>query len=71
MLNYADDGCILGNIPTKTYNVTVVGRCEHTKIRKAVITLDAETAADAVSFVQTWLRIPLTHVHDVTLEGTE
>ena len=64
---FADDGCVLSNIATKTYDVTVVGRCEHTKVRKAVITVDAQTAADAVSFVQTWLRIPLTHVQDVTL----
>ena len=62
---FAADGCVNPNIKTKRYDVTIVGKCEHTKIRGAVITLDAETAADAVSFVQTWLRIPQTHVKDV------
>jgi hypothetical protein len=59
------DGCVKANISTKRYNVTVVGNCQHTRIRQALITLDAETAADAVTFVQTWLRIPQTYAASV------
>ena len=62
MLNLHTDGCIVSNMPVKAYDVTVIGKCDHTKISRAVITLDAESANAAKCFVETWLKIPQTTV---------
>jgi hypothetical protein len=69
MLNLHSDGCIVSNMSVKAYDVTVIGKCDHTKFLRAVITLDAESADDAKSFVETWLKIPQTKIPQTMVIG--
>jgi hypothetical protein len=45
------DGCIIPNIPTRLYLVTMVPRCGHRRLRGSVIAVMAESVADAVDYV--------------------
>lgn len=51
------DGCIAGNIPVKRFQVTFAPKCEHTKMKRAVIELDARTLSDAQEYAETWIHL--------------
>lgn len=66
MLSLYPDGCIVPNIRTKHYRVTVRQTCPHTMVVHAEITITAQSADDVMRYVQTWLRIPQTAVTGAT-----
>jgi hypothetical protein len=51
------DGCIVANIPVKHYAVRFAAKCPHTKMRGAIIVIDAPTADDALIYAQKWIRL--------------
>jgi hypothetical protein len=55
---FEDDGCVRANIRTQNYRVTYAPKCQHTKIRAAQITIQAESAEDALAYCAKWLRLP-------------
>jgi hypothetical protein len=57
---FHDDGCFRATIRTRDYRVTLEGKCGHTKIRRAEITVSAESAEDAMHYAATYLMIPQT-----------
>lgn len=66
---FASDGCIQPNIVTHNYTVKVIGKCEHTKVRSMAITVQAESAADALVYVSNHLMPPQTLL--VVVESAE
>jgi hypothetical protein len=71
-LLFASDGCVRPNVRTFTFQVTLVGKCEHVKIVKVVkaqIEVRAETPSSARHYVETYLRLPQTVVAEVKLGG--
>jgi hypothetical protein len=55
-LPVAADGCILPNITTREYRITMTAPCEHTKVRHAEIVITATSAEAARAFAGTQLR---------------
>jgi hypothetical protein len=62
---FAPDGCVIPNIRTELYAVTMEAKCEHTKIRQAVIIMDAISESAAWNFAATYLRMPQTEIVSV------
>lgn len=53
---FADDGCVIPNIPTQDYRLTFTAKCEHAKVRSAEIVLSAVDVDDAMEFALTWIQ---------------
>ena len=54
---FAEDGCVIPTIRTQEYTVTFEAKCEHVKIRRAEITIRAETTDAAREYAEDWLRL--------------
>ena len=52
---FAQDGCVIPNIRTRNYRITFGPKCEHKKIRSAVIVISAPSQEDALLYAQGWL----------------
>lgn len=60
------DGCIVANIPVKPYSVRFEPKCPHTKMRSAVIVINARTADEAMQFADKWIALAQLIPVDVT-----
>ena len=54
-LPLAADGCMIPNIRTRNYRITFGPKCEHKKIRSAVLVISAPSQEDALLYAQGWL----------------
>lgn len=52
---FAADGCVKPNIHTKPYAIAFGPKCEHTKVRGAIIVIEAPSQDDALIFAEKWL----------------
>lgn len=52
---FAADGCVNPNIATRPYAISFAPKCEHAKVRGAIIVIEAEDQDAALIFAQKWL----------------
>lgn len=52
---FAADGCVNPNIATRPYAISFGAKCEHTKVRGAIIVIEAEDQDAALLFASKWL----------------
>lgn len=52
---FAADGCVNPNINTRPYAISFGPKCEHAKVRGAVIVIEAEDQDAALIFAHKWL----------------
>lgn len=52
---FAADGCVVPNIRTRPYAISFSPKCEHAKVRGAVIVIEAESQDAALIFASKWL----------------
>jgi hypothetical protein len=45
------DGCLIPNIPTRFYSVTLAHKCGHHRLQGAVIVVSATSVDDAILYV--------------------
>lgn len=61
------DGCVRANVRVQTYMVVYRPRCDHTKVRGAIVMVDAESESSARWYAETILRIPQQTIIEVSL----
>jgi hypothetical protein len=64
---FAKDGCVVPNIRTQEYRVTLIAECGHPRLRKVELTVRAQSPEDAASYVLRGWNFPRTGLHSVTL----
>lgn len=55
---FAPDGCVVPNIPGQDFIVTLEAECEHPRLRKVELTVRAQSAEDAISYVLRGWKFP-------------